>query len=467
MNSTKTYIDHTWDTSIIPALKEYIAIPALSPGFEADWEKKGYLTDSLKLAERWCRDQELENTDISIVSEPGRTPLLLVEVGAFNTSSGGTTLFYGHLDKQPEAEGWDENKGPWTPVIEEGKLYGRGSADDGYAVFTAVTAIKTLQVNNLSHGRCVILIETCEESGSLDLPHYLETCKKIIGEPELVVCLDSGINDYEGMWLTASLRGVIEARLDVSLLTQGIHSGGSGMVASSFRVMRTLLDRVEDAGTGDILIGELHTKIPEERLSQIREAAEITGDSLAATLPLADGVRPMAEDPATLILNSSWKPMLSYIGADGFPETSGAGNVLRPSTSILLSVRTPPPVDTAAAAETLKSVLEKDPPFNAKVRCEVLGHARGWDMPSMGDKLNGKIIRTAESVFGKRPAYVCEGGTIPLMTMLLERFPGAKFIITGVLGPNANAHGPNEFLHIPYAKKLTLAVSQIIAEEED
>ncbi len=458
-------IDHIWDTSAIPALMDYIAIPAISPGFAADWEKKGYLMDSLKLAERWCRAQALENTEIRIIYEPGRTPVLLIEVEAFNTLARETTLFYGHMDKQPEAEGWDDNKGPWTPVIEDGKLYGRGSVDDGYAVFSAVIAIKALQNSSIPHGRCVILIETCEESGSLDLPHYLETCRETIGEPDLVVCLDSVTNDYERMWLTASLRGIVEGRLKVSLLTQGIHSRGSGRVASSFRVMRRLLDRVEDARTGDILIGEFHTKIPKERLEQIRETAHITGETLAANLPLVDGARPMADDPETLIVNSSWKPMLSYIGADGFPATSGAGNVLRPSTSLLLSVRTPPSVDTAAAAEKLKSVLEEDPPFGAKVEFDLMGHARGWDIPPMGDAIHGKVVRTAESVFGKAPAYACEGGSIPLMTMLSERFPGAKFIITGALGPNANAHGPNEFLHIPYVKKLTLAVSQIIAGE--
>lgn len=460
----RKYIDQAWDTSIIPVLKEYIAIPAVSPAFDAGWEKKGYLMDSLTLAESWCREQELANTEIRIISEPGRTPVLLIEVEAFNSSVRGTTLFYGHLDKQPEGEGWDETKGPWIPVVEDGKLYGRGSVDDGYAVFSAVAAIKAIQAGNLSHGRCVILIETCEESGSQDLPHYLASCREAVGEPDLVICLDSGINDYESMWLTTSLRGVIEAKLAVSLLTQGIHSGKSGMVASSFRVIRSLLDRVEDAGTGEILIKEFHGEIPEERLGQIREAAKITGGTLRDSLPLANGVRPMAEDIESLMINSSWKPMLSYIGADGFPATSGAGNVLRPSTSILLSIRTPPTVDTVSAAEKLKTVLEKDPPFGAHVTCEIMGHARGWDMPSMGALLKGKITRSAETVFGRGPAYVCEGGTLPLMPMLAERFPDAKFFITGVLGPNANAHGPNEFLHIPYAKKLTLALTQIIAE---
>jgi len=293
--------------------------------------------------------------------------------------------------------------------IENEKLYGRGSVDDGYAVFAAVTAIKALQVNNIPHGRCVILIETCEESGSVDLDYYLEACSKTIGRPELVICLDSGINYYQRMWVTASLRGFVSGRLSVSLLAQGIHSGASGRVASSFRIMRELLDRVEDSRTGEILIRELHTRIPGERLEQIRETAQTCGGELVETLPLVDGGRPMADNPVDLIINSSWKPMLSHTGADGFPGTSGAGNVLRPSTCLFLSMRTPPTVETRTAAQRLKSILEDTPPWGAKVCFEDVGHARGWDMPPLGDRLLRKITRTAQSVFGHAPAYVCEG----------------------------------------------------------
>ncbi|HCY86837.1 MAG TPA: peptidase M20 [Desulfobacteraceae bacterium] len=460
-------IEDIWETSAIPALKDYVAIPAKSPGFDPDWEANGYLMKALELAADWCRGQKLENADIRIVCTPGKSPVLLVEVGATGKDSAGdegaTTLFYGHLDKQPESEGWDAGKGPWIPVIEDGKLYGRGSADDGYAVFSAVSAIKALQMEGLSHGRCVILIETCEESGSFDLGHYLESLADVIGKPGLVVCLDSGTNDYERLWLTVSLRGLVAGTLRVDMLTRGVHSGGSGRAASSFRVMRQLLDRIEDAGTGEFLLPEYHARIPSDRLAQIRETAALAGDSIIGSIPLVTGARPLADTAEELLVNSSWKPVLSYIGADGFPSTATAGNVLRPFTSLKLSVRTPPTVDAEKAAAALKSVLEAEPPYGAKVSFDDIEAARGWNMPDMGDALFNRVVDTAEKCYGHKPAYVVQGGTIPLMDMLSRRLPSAKFLITGVLGPNANAHGPNEFLHLPYVKRLTAAVARIIA----
>jgi acetylornithine deacetylase/succinyl-diaminopimelate desuccinylase-like protein len=460
-------IEDIWETSAIPALKDYVAIPAKSPGFDPDWEANGYLMKALELAAEWCRGQKLENADIRIVSSPGKSPVLLVEVGATGTegTNGEATniLFYGHLDKQPESEGWDAGKGPWTPVIEDGKLYGRGSADDGYSIFSAVSAIKALQMEGLAHGRCVILIETCEESGSFDLGHYLESLADVIGEPDLVVCLDSGTNDYERLWLTVSLRGLVAGTLRVDMLTRGVHSGGSGRAASSFRVMRQLLDRIEDAGTGKFLIPEYHTRIPENRLTEIRETAGLAGESIIDSIPLVAGAQPLADTAEELLINSSWKPVLSYIGADGFPSTAEAGNVLRPFTALKLSVRTPPTVDAGKAAAALKSVLEAEPPYGAKVSFDDIEAARGWNMPDMGDALFRRVVDTAKSMYGHKPAYVVQGGTIPLMDMLSRRFPSAKFLITGVLGPNANAHGPNEFLHIPYVKRLTAAVARIIA----
>ena len=464
-NAIERIINEIWDSSAIPALKDYVAIPAKSPGFDPDWESNGYLMKALELAADWCRNQQLANAVIRIVSEPGKSPVLLIEVEATADCDLNNILFYGHLDKQPEAEGWDADKGPWKPVIQDDKLYGRGSADDGYSVFSAVSAIKALQSEGIGHGRCVILIETCEESGSFDLGDYLSSLADVIGEPDLVVCLDSGANDYDRLWLTVSLRGVVAGTLRVDLLTRGVHSGGSGRAASSFRIIRQLLDRVEDARTGEFLLPEFQAEIPEDRLTQIRETAALAGDSIIDTIPLVAGGRPMADTPEALLVNSSWKPALSYIGADGFPPAAGAGNVLRPFTALKLSVRTPPTVDTDRAAAAMKSVLEADPPYGATVQFRDIEAARGWNMPDMGDALFRRVKDTANVIYGHPPAYVVQGGTIPLMDMLSARFPSAKFLITGVLGPNANAHGPNEFLHIPYVKRLTAAVARIIAQE--
>jgi len=463
INSIKTFIEKTWDKYAIPSLKDYIAIPAVSPFFAPDWKSSGFLTDALRLAETWLKGMALENARIQILSPEDRTPLLLVEIEASGPANKETLLLYGHLDKQPPAQGWDDNKGPWQPVIESNRLYGRGSADDGYAVFAAALAVKALQVHKIPHGRCVILIETCEESGSRDLNYYLEALRDRIGTPTLVVCLDSGCGDYERMWITTSLRGGIVGELEAKILSQSIHSGASGMVASSFRIIRCLMDRIEDSKTGEILVKELHGPIPEKRLAQIQTTAALLGNSLISNLPLVEGALPTSLDPIDLIIAGTWKPTLSCTGAEGFPPLDKAANVIRESTKLLLSIRTPAGVDTGPAGERLKTMLEKDPPYGARVTFNLLKQAKGWDMPEMGSELETRISKAASLCFGKPLCFTGEGGSIPFMNLLCETFPGAKFLVTGVLGPQSNAHGPNEFLDLPYVKKLIQALSLIIA----
>jgi len=462
INSIKAFVEKTWEESAIPALMDYISIPAVSPNFAKDWKSAGFLMDTLKLAQEWCEDMEIENSKIRIIADNKRTPILLVEMEATSPDNKENTLLYGHLDKQPPATGWDENKGAWQPVIENNRLYGRGSADDGYSLFTAITAIKALQTHKIPHGRFVLLIETCEESGSFDLEHYLEKYKSDIGTPNLIVCLDSGCGDYNRMWITTSLRGAIVGELSAKILTQSIHSGSSGIVASSFRILRQVLDRIEDSKTGELLLSELHGQLPENRLKQITLAAEILNNKIASDIPLVEGASAMSEDTIELLINSTWKPMLSYIGAQGIPLIEEAGNAIRESTKLLLSIRIPPNVETTLAAKKLKTILEQDPPYGAKIIFNLLKHAKGWEMPKMENDLEMKIIKASSLFFENEPCYSGEGGSIPFMTLLADKFPQAKFIITGVLGPQSNAHGPNEFLHIPYVKKLTCALTYIL-----
>ncbi|NOX35342.1 MAG: M20/M25/M40 family metallo-hydrolase [Deltaproteobacteria bacterium] len=464
INSITQFIEKNWDESAIPALMEYVSIPAVSPFFARDWQETGYLRDALNLAKTFCQDMELENSSIQIIADKGRTPILLIEIDATSPDNKDTILLYGHLDKQPPAKGWDKNKGPFSPVIENNKLYGRGSADDGYCLFTAVTAIKALQALKIPHGRCVILIETCEESGSFDLEYYLEKYEQNIGTPNLIICLDSGCGDYDRLWITTSLRGAIVGELEACILTQSIHSGTSGIVASSFRILRQVLDRVEDSKTGELPVDELQGRIPEKRLEQINMAAQILDKTIASAIPLVDGAVTMSHDPVELLVNSTWKPTLSYIGVQGMPPVDKSANAIRESTKLMLSFRTPPNVETVVAAETLKTILENDPPYGARVKFKLLKHAKGWDMPEIDDGLETKINKAASMCFGNTPCYVGEGGSIPFMTLLADKFPQAKFLITGVLGPQSNAHGPNEFLHIPYAKKLTLVICCIISD---
>ena len=460
----QTFIREAWETSIVPALKEYIAIPNESPAFDPRWREHGHMDRAVDLFARWARDQNVPGMELHVARAEGRTPLLLMEIPG---SGRGTVLLYGHLDKQPPMEGWRPGLGPWTPVLEDGKLYGRGGADDGYGMFAALTAIRALQLDSIPCARCVILIEACEESGSFDLPHYVDALADRIGTPELVVCLDSGCGDYERLWVTTSLRGVINATLSVSTLTEGVHSGAaSGIVPSSFRVLRRLLGRLEDESTGTILPPELHVEIPSDRLAQARAAAGVLGEGVYREYPFQPGATPVVDDATELVLNRTWRPQLEIIGAAGLPALEQAGNVLRPETRVKLSLRIPPTADPDAAVTCLRNTLAKDPPYGARVAFEPGQGTGGWNAPPFAPWLEESMSRASREFFGKDACATGEGGTIPFMAMLAEKFPQAQFMITGVLGPRSNAHGPNEFLHIETGINLTGCVAGVLQDHQ-
>ena len=464
MNQTKNfaYIDQLWDNSIVPTLMEYIKIPNKSPQFDPDWQSHGYMDQAVTLISDWCKQHAVNNMKLEVVKLEGRTPVIFIDIPGQKDD---TILLYGHLDKQPEMSGWDKDLHPWKPVLRGDKLYGRGSADDGYAAFASLTAIKSLQEQGIPHARCVILIEACEESGSFDLPFYIEALKERIGKPSLIICLDSGCGNYEQLWITTSLRGLLGGTLRIEVLKQGVHSGaGSGIVPSCFRVLRQLLDRVENKLNSDIIIEALHVDIPDSRIAQADQAAHVLGKSVFEDLPFAPGVEPDSSSIAELILRRTWKPALSVIGVDGMPSIQDAGNVTLPAIAVKLSMRLPPTCDTDAAAHALKSALEADAPNHAKVSFEVNDTGPGWNAPAETPWLAQSANQASLAYFGKEAVYMGEGGSIPFMGMLGKKFPEAQFLITGLLGPGSNAHGPNEFLHIPTGKKLTSCIAQVIAD---
>ncbi|CAG0999377.1 hypothetical protein BURK1_02750 [Burkholderiales bacterium] len=458
-----------WDAEIVAALTDYIRVPAKSPHFDADWEAHGHIERVIRDAERWVRAQPVAGLAVEIVRLPGRTPVLYFDVPASGSAAGDrTVLLYGHLDKQPEMTGWPEGFGPWTPRYENGRLYGRGGADDGYAVYASIAALAALDAQRLPHARCVGLIETCEESGSYDLPAYLEALGPRMGGVDFVIGLDSGAGDYERLWATTSLRGIAAGTLEVEVLTEGVHSGdASGVVPSSFRIARRLLDRLEDGATGRILPAAFHAPIPDERVAQAAVAATILGESMLARFPWAGRTRPTVDGSkidgrVEAVLNRTWRPALSVIGADGLPPIASAGNVLRPKTRLRLSLRLPPTIDGDAATAALARLLEADPPHGATVRFEPDHAATGWNAPPTAAWLAAALDRASRAVYAQPAGALGEGGTIPFMGMLGAKFPAAQFLITGVLGPKSNAHGPNEFLHVPYAKKLNACVAHAI-----
>lgn len=456
------FADSIWEESIVPALCAYVRIPNKSPNFDPDWAANGFMEQAAELMADWCRQQPLRNMSVEIVRLEGRTPVVLVEVGGDNDD---TVLLYGHLDKQPEFDGWSEGLSPWEPVLRDGKLYGRGGADDGYAVFGSLAAIRALQEQGIPHARCVILIEGCEESGSFDLPAYIEHLEARIGTPSLVVCLDAECGNYEQLWCTTSLRGNLVGTLRASVLSEGVHSGGaSGIVPSSFRVLRLLLDRLEDPATGASRLTELHGEIPPARLVQAESAAEVLGENVHRRFPWAGATRPVASTPLELVLNNTWRPTLCVTGADGLPATGSAGNTLRPWTALKLSFRLPPSVDPKVAAGLVKQTLESDPPLGAKVEFRVDSAMGGWNAPPVEPWLENSMQSASKAYFGQPALYMGTGGSIPFMGMLGEKFPGVQFLVTGLLGPGSNAHGPNEFLHVATGKRLTACVAQVLAD---
>ncbi len=456
------FVNDLWDKSIVPTLMDYIYIPNKSPLFDPEWKKHGHMDKAVSLIANWCRDQAIEDMKLDVIELEGRTPVIFIEIPG---SSDDTILLYGHLDKQPEMVGWDADLDPWKPVLKGDKLYGRGGADDGYSTFASLAAIKSLREQNIPHARCVILIEACEESGSVDLPYYIDALENRIGKPSLIICLDSGCGNYEQLWVTTSLRGMIAGKLTIEILKQGIHSGtGSGIVPSCSLVLRQLLSRIENESNGAILLEDLFVEIPSERIQQAKLTADVLGEHIYDDYPFVDGVKPVTTDLAELLLNRTWRPALSVIGSNGFPSVQNAGSVTLPTLTFSLSMRLPPTCDPKKAGNALKNALENNPPFDAKITFELGKESAGWNAPAEASWLKSAAAEASQNYFGKDAVYMGEGGTIPFMGMLGKKFPQAQFLITGVLGPNSNAHGPNEFLHIPTGKNLTCCVAEVIAK---
>jgi acetylornithine deacetylase/succinyl-diaminopimelate desuccinylase-like protein len=475
-------VSRVWDDDIVGQISNYIAIPAKSPMFDADWEQNGFIDAVVRNAATWVEAQKVQGLTLEIIRLEGRTPVLFFEISPSSGTDGVNTtqatsaksvLMYGHLDKQPEFAGWRHDLGAWTPKYENGKLYGRGGADDGYAVYASIAAIQAIKSQNLPHPRIVGLIETCEESGSYDLLPYIDALRTRLGDVELVICLDSGAGNYDQLWLTSSLRGMASGVLKVEILTEGVHSGdASGLVPSSFRIMRQVLDRLEDSVTGRLLPNAFHCDVPADRLAQTKATAAILGDEVFKRFPWAHydcaGANtfalPTTTDPLQALLNRTWAPTLSVTGAEGLPDFKSAGNVLRPYTAFKLSLRLPPLIDAGTATQLLKTLLEDNAPYQARVTFESSGSATGWNAPETAPWFEHALNAASQAYFGAPCGYIGQGGTIPLMNMLSTGFPKAQMMVCGVLGPKSNAHGPNEFLHVPFAKKLTAAVAQVIVQ---
>ena len=454
----KQFTGRLWDDHIVPALEEYIRIPNVSPAFAPDWQERGHMQAAAQLLARYAGGCGVRDLRHRVETLPGRTPLWCGEVPG---NGAGNVLLYGHYDKQPPFEGWREGLAPWRPVLREGRLYGRGGADDGYAAFASLAAIAALQKQDLARPRCFLLIEGSEESGSSDLPAYIDALAEEIGTPDLVVCLDAECGNYEQLWLTTSLRGMMAGTLRVRVLTEGVHSGAAGgIVPSSFRLLRQLLQRVEDAESG--ALPALRAPIPDAVRAQAKQVAETLGELHTGRFPWAGDTAASAASAEQLVLANAWGPSLEVVGLDGAPPVAEAGNTLRPATAAKLVFRLPPTLDAAAAAARIKATLERDPPHNAEVEFAAEPSHRGWHAPPLAPWLETALREASEQHFNAPLRTMGTGGTIPFMQMLGERFGQVQFVVTGVLGPESNAHGPNEFLHIATGKRVTACVAHAL-----
>jgi acetylornithine deacetylase/succinyl-diaminopimelate desuccinylase-like protein len=455
--SEESFVD-----AALPVLERYATIPCLSPNFDAEWAANGHLDAAAELLATWAESLGISGAVVSIRRLEGRTPMVVVDVPA-SCDASGTVVIYGHLDKQPALGEWSEGLAPFTPVRRDDRLYARGVADDGYALFTALLGVGALDRDGTGHGRVVVLIEAAEESSSVDLEAHLDALGGELAEVDLLVCLDSGALTYDRLWITTSLRGMVILTVTIEVLDHGVHSGvAGGVVPSSFRILRELLDRIEHPRTGEVLLRELHAKIPDRDLAAAGLVARDLGDPAGNDLPVVDGLELLGRDGADRLIRRSWEPAVSVIGMGGIPGPGDAANLLRPSTTAVIGVRLPPTVDATMAARRLVETLTSGTPHGARVSATSIG-ADGWVAPPLEPWLREAIQRASTEAFGREPGFVGEGGSIPFLASLAKRFPSVQFLATGVLGPGSNAHGPDESLHLPTAARLCDVVADVLA----
>ncbi len=449
----------------LDALCEFVKLPSKSSDFDPDWQAHGYLQEACEKAAQWGQSLFADAT-FEVMTAPGHTPALFFDIPATDERLG-TALFYGHFDKQPEAHGWSNNRQPFVPSIEGNCLYGRGAADDGYSFYCALTAIYALKNAGIKHGRITGLIETDEESGSADMAHWLNVIDKRCGHVCLIVVLDSTSADYDRFWVTTSFRGCVNFTLNVQVLNQGVHSGSaSGIVPDSFRIARSLLERLEDAQTGVVADSRLNCPIARERLEQIKATAQILGTSVTSEFPWHNATRACHEDIFESLIERGFQPKLCVVGADGLPPCNQAGRVMRDKTSLALSLRTPPELDTQAALEVVTEILTQNPPYCADVTITDGSTGNGWSA-KLGCRWFDRALQDAcQDVFGLAPAYNCDGASIPILNLMQSHFPDAQMLVTGVLGPGSNAHGPDEMLKLDYLEKLTGVIARLLTHVE-
>jgi acetylornithine deacetylase/succinyl-diaminopimelate desuccinylase-like protein len=457
-------IDRRFRSRGIELLESFVSIRSLSPAFDPLWREHGEISRALDLFGTWASTLEIpglrwRRSDIS-----GRTPALVVEIppSSQRESSGGV-LIYGHLDKQPASAPWHEDTDPFVATRSGDLLYGRGVVDDGYSLPCALLALESLAQAGLEYPRTTVIIEASEESGSPDLDAHIDALMSLLGDVELVICLDSGGLDDRRLWVTTSLRGNLVLTVDVEVLQHGVHSGSAGgVVPSSFRIMRQILDRLEDSTTGEVIPDFLRPSIPSSVLEHALELANDLDDPLARAFPIVDGLVLDGSSGEERIVRQTWGPSVAYTGVDGMPPLKDGGNVLRPHTTVKISLRLPPTIEAASAQESLVDLLSSDPPSGSRVTVRAETPANGWVAPPFSRLVAGALEEGSRAGFHELPGFCGEGGSIPFLSTLVDRFPHAQVVATGALIPGSNAHGPDESLQISTAVGVCTAVAHLL-----
>ena len=457
------YSEDQFEPFFIKGLQEFVRVENLTPMVDPEYATNGLVQKAMECVDKWIQGLNIIGLKRHVIHPEGLNPLVVYVV---EPSEGCTKniMMYGHLDKQPYGPGWEEGLSPTDPIIRGDFMYGRGSCDDGYSAFACMLAVKALQESGAKWPRVVLTLETEEESGSPCLLALLKEAEPLIGKPDAMFCMDSGALDYEQLWLTSSLRGVCIVELTVEGGKAGYHSGETGgIIPETFRVVRQLLNRLDDPETGEVC-KEFQVEVPDFKRQEAKFIAGKYGDKIYNKFDVHPGVQYMSQDNVEeLYLNKAWRPNLSITGADGLPPCGIAGNVLRPKTTVKCSMRLVPTFDAHQANQIFEEKLTKNVPYNAKVTLKG-GHAgSGWCQKQLEPWLQTAFEQSAQKFFDGTPVGTFgEGGSIPFLKELERKYPATQIVALGCCGPESNIHGPNEKINLVYVKKIIKTLGHLL-----
>ena len=467
-NSLKKYIEKQFTLNVLPNLMNFIRIPNLSPLFDPNWNKNGLLLKAANLIVSYAKSLNIKNAEINLLQDSPYTPLIFIDIPASRQNDERTVLFYAHYDKQPYGTGWDEDKSPTNPVIIDGHLYGRGSADDGYASFSILTAIKTCQEYNCPMPRICCIFEGAEESRDVDLKYYFNKLMPVLGQNIIAfIPLDAGCSDYNRLWMTNSLRGYFDFDVNIETLQQESHYGpeASGIIAENLFLVRKLYDGIIDSTNGEFKLEEFKVdQIPSIIEEQMQKEIEVVGEDYIKNIPLYDGVSPLKNDVRELMINNRWKPTCNILGMDNCPKMEDRGFGVNPSIKVHFSMRVPPLINKDKAIDALKIALTSNTFFGAKVSLGYYEFGEGTVLANMTNRTKNVLNKASLEFFGNEMIFNGGGGSIPFITYFKSFYPNTDIICTGVLGADSHEHGPNENLNIEACKKMICVLCYFLSE---